>query len=211
MFNLIKESWTNRSATGESDLLFLKQGEEVKDTTLKLSLNGATLSSLSANGSVLEAGKDYEINDNQLTIKASTLNRMLVPGRLGVNSVLVAKFNKGVDWKWNVIVSSTPTLGKEAATTASFEIPTHFAGDRLATMEAVYETGGNAGPQDWTSYKEFETTFNPDYKSGKIKLQPALFNDMKDGKVQLKFHFWSGEVINYTIEKSGSNIVGSAS
>lgn len=211
LFNLIKESWTNRSATGESDLLFFKQGEEVKDTTLKLSLNGTTLSSLSANGAVLEAGKDYEIKDNLLTIKASALSKLLAPGRLGVNSVLVAKFNQGVDWKWNVIVSTTPTLGKEAATTSSFEIPTNFNGDRLATMEAVYETGGNAGPQDWTSYKEFETTFNPDYKSGKIVIKPALFNEMKDGKVQLKFHFWSGEVINYTIEKSGSNIVGAAS
>ncbi|QYR24083.1 hypothetical protein KZ483_13280 [Paenibacillus sp. sptzw28] len=90
-------------------------------------------------------------------------------------------------------------------------MPVDFNGDRLATMEAVYAAGGNAGPQNWTSFKEFGYTFAPSYDTNTITLKPNFFNEVNDGVVNLKFHFWSGETVNYTITKNGTTIVGEAS
>ncbi|MNE99964.1 hypothetical protein D3C80_1987160 [compost metagenome] len=75
-------------------------------------------------------------------------------------------------------------------------------------MEANYSYGGNAGPQNWTSYKEFARTFEPVYASNQILLKQEFFNEVHDGTVILKFHFWSGEVLQYTLNKSGSSVSG---
>lgn len=211
LFNMIKASWTGRSSTASSDLLHVKQGAAVKDTSVQLNLNGNTLISLSVNGTTLKSGTDYTLNGSTLTFKASQLSKLTTSGKLGVNATIVAKFNKGADWKFNVVLYNTPKLSSTTGTTSSFAIPTAFNGDQLATMEAVYVNGGNAGPHNWTSFKEFETTFSPAYSEGKIKLQQAFFNEVNDGTITLKFHFWSGEIVNYTIKKNGSTVTGTAS
>lgn len=211
LFNMIKASWTGRSSTASSDLIHVKQGTAVKDTSDQLNLNGNTLTSLSVNGATLKSGTDYTLNGSTLTFKASQLTKLTSSGKLGVNATIMAKFNKGADWKFNVVLYNTPKLSSTTGTTSSFAIPTAFNGDQLATMEAVYVNGGNAGPHNWTSFKEFETTFSPAYSEGKIKLQQAFFNEVNDGTVTLKFHFWSGEIVNYTIKKSGSTVTGTAS
>lgn len=211
LFNMIKASWTGRSSTASSDLIHVKQGTAVKDTSVQLNLNGNTLTSLSVNGTTLKSGTDYTLNGSTLTFKASQLTKLTSSGKLGVNATIVAKFNRGADWKFNVVLYNTPKLSSTTGTTSSFAIPTAFNGDQLATMEAVYVNGGNAGPHNWTSFKEFETTFSPAYSEGKIKLQQAFFNELNDTTVTLKFHFWSGEIVNYTIKKSGSTVTGTAS
>ncbi len=211
LFNLIKTSWTTRSSTADSDLIYLKKGATVQDKQINLNLNGNQFASLSAGNTVLQKGTDYDISGNVLTIKASQLSRLTASGQLGTAATLTAKFNKGVDWKFKVIVYTTPKLSSTQGTTSSFSIPTTFNGDQLATMEATYANGGNAGPQNWTSYKEFETTFSPNYSGNSIKLQPALFNETQDGVVNLKFYFWSGETVTYKITKNGSNVTGTAS
>ncbi|MNP08746.1 hypothetical protein D3C76_1008270 [compost metagenome] len=106
---------------------------------------------------------------------------------------------------------NTPNLSNTEGQIDTFTIPTSFNGDQLATMEAVYATGGNAGPQDWTSFKEFGNTFAPSYDTNEIKLLPTFFKEVRDGDVILKFHFWSGDIITYKITKNGTSIVGSAS
>ena len=75
-------------------------------------------------------------------------------------------------------------------------------------MEAVYAAGGNAGPQNWTSYKEFGNTFAPDYTNNKITLTPNFFAETNDGVVNLTFHFWSGQIVTYKITKSGTSVTG---
>lgn len=211
LYNVMKAGLKARSSNAESDLIYLAKGTPIQDTKLNLSLNGNKLTSLNVNGKALKKGSDYALNGEVLTIKASALTKLTATGTLGVNAVLTAKFNKGADWNFKVILFNTPTLSNSEGTTDAFTIPTAFNGDQLATMEATYVAGGNAGPQDWTSFKEFGNTFNPSYDTHEIKLLPAFFNEVKDGEVILKFHFWSGEVITYTITKSGASIVGKAS
>ena len=66
-------------------------------------------------------------------------------------------------WRINIITYDPPMLSNATGTTSAFAIPTQFRGDQLATMEAKYADGSGAGPQNWTSYKEFGRTFTPDY------------------------------------------------
>lgn len=208
LFDMMKASWKTRSATAETDLIFVEKGTEVQDQYIQLNLNGNRLTKLSVNGKNLKRGSDYISSGNTLTIKASELTKLTSSGEYGVNAVITAEFNKGADWKFRVLVNGTPALQNAQGTTNDFAIPTTFNGDLLATMEAVYTDGSNAGPQNWTSYKEFEYTFSPSYDDGKITLKPNFFNEVNDGEVILKFHFWSGKVISYKITKSGTAITG---
>ncbi|MEJ8306110.1 cellulase family glycosylhydrolase [Saccharibacillus sacchari] len=209
LFNIIKAGWSGRSATASSDLVYVKKGAAAQDKSVTLNLNGRTLSSLTVNGTTLQSGTDYSLSGSNLTFKASRLTQLTSSGNLGKSAVITAKFNGGADWKFNVVLYQTPKLSNTSGTTSSFSIPTAFNGDQLATMEAVYTSGGNAGPQNWTSFKEFETAFSP--TSNAIKLQPAFFNETNNGTVKLTFHFWSGEKVTYTINKNGTNVTGTAS
>ena len=156
-------------------------------------------------------GTDYELNGDVLTVKASLLSKLTASGQFGENAVLTAKFNNGADWNFHVLYYDTPKLQNVEGTTSAFAIPTAFNGDQLATMEAVYAAGGNAGPQNWTSFKEFAYTFAPSYDTNQITLMPNFFNETNDGVVKLTFHFWSGEIVTYTITKNGTSVVGEAS
>ncbi|AIY09407.1 cellulase [Paenibacillus polymyxa] len=211
LFNVIKASLKGRSSNAASDLIHLKKGSSVQDTKITLNLNGNQLKSLNANSKQLKQGTDYTLSGDTLTFKASLLTSLITSGKYGENAVITAKFNKGADWNFRVVVYDTPKLSAVEGTTQAFTIPTDFRGSQLATMEAVYTNGGNAGPQDWTPYKEFGNTFAPAYDTNGIKLLPEFFNSVKDGEVTLKFHFWSGDVVTYKITKSGTRVTGTTS
>ncbi|MGQ3477359.1 cellulase family glycosylhydrolase [Paenibacillus sp. TY11] len=211
LFNVIKASLKGRSSNAASDLIHLKKGTPVQDAKVTLNLNGNQLNTLSVNSKQLKQGTDYTLSGDTLTLKASLLTSLTTFDKYGEHAVITAKFNKGADWNFKVVVYDTPKLSAVEGTTQAFTIPTNFRGSQLATMEAVYTHGGNAGPQDWTPYKEFGNTFAPAYDTNGIKLLPEFFNSVKDGEVTLKFHFWSGDVVTYKITKSGTRVTGTTS
>lgn len=211
LFNVIKSSLKGRSSNAASDLIHLKKGTPAQDAKVILNLNGNQLKTLSVGSKQLTQGTDYALSGDTLTLKASLLTSLTTSGKYGENAVITAKFNKGADWNFKVVVYDTPKLSAVEGTTQAFTIPTDFRGSQLATMEAVYTNGGNAGPQDWTPYKEFGNTFAPAYDANGIKLLPEFFNSVKDGDVTLKFHFWSGDVVTYKITKSGTRVTGTTS
>ena len=113
-------------------------------------------------------------------------------------------------WRFQVISYDPPVLADASGTTSSFVVPTSFRGDQLATMEARYADGSNAGPQNWTSYKEFDRDFSPNVAANQITLSSTFFAEVKGGTVELRFHFWSGEILDYTLVRSGSTVTGTA-
>ncbi|WP_028608933.1 cellulase family glycosylhydrolase [Paenibacillus harenae] len=211
LYNQIMASLKGRSSTGESDLIFVRKDAPAQDTLVPLHLNGNKLTGIRAGDYKLKEGKDYELNGEELTLKASFTAKLTESAALGEVAVLKAEFNKGADWTFHVLYNDTPVLQNAEGTTESLAIPTAFNGDRLATMEAVYAEGGNAGPDNWTSFKAFGQTFKPSYTTNEITLTQTLFKEVNDGTVILKFHFWSGAIIEYTITKNGTNITGTAS
>jgi endoglucanase len=126
----------------------------------------------------------------------------------GVNATVEAVFSTGMPWQVDVITADPPTQAAASGTTGSFAIPTRFRGDQLATMEAKYADGANAGPADWTSFKQFWAHFQPDYAAGRLILKPEFFAELRDGRVTVTFHFWSGTRITYYITKNGDAVTG---
>ena len=208
LYKMMKTSWETRSATAESDHIYLKKDEAITDVDVEINLHGNQFQALQIDGNDLEEGKDYALNGDVLTIKSDLLANLDNLDETGVKAVLTLLFDKGVDWDINVMSYDTVTLEDIDGEVNNFAIPTNFNGDQLATMEAVDKNGEPVGPQDWTSFKEFAYTFSPDYEAHEIVLKEAFFNEIDDGEVDLTFHFWSGETVDYTLLKEGDNIVG---
>ncbi|TDB69741.1 cellulase family glycosylhydrolase, partial [Micromonospora sp. KC723] len=209
LFAQIKSSWTTRSGTASSDLLFNAKATAITSKTLTLNLNGTSFVGVRQGNTDLVRGSDYTVSGDQLTFTAAALTRLTGNRAYGVNATLHLRFSAGVPWRVNVITYDRPVLSNATGTTASFAIPTQFRGDQLATMEAKYADGSNAGPHDWTSYKEFDVTFAPNYSTNQITLTSAFFADVADNRpVTLTFHFWSGEQVSYQVTKSGSTVTG---
>lgn len=208
LFEVMKTGWTTRSGSAESDSIFINQNDAITDVTVKLTLNGNTFASLKLQDEELVAGQDYTINNDELVLKSSLLEQLLDGDKLGTNAVVSVKFDKGMDWKLNIISYDAVELASTQGAVSDFAIPTTFNGDKLATMEAYYTDGSFAGPQNWTSFKEFAYTFKPSYEANEIIIRDNFFNETRDGILKLKLHFWSGNVLDYTLIKNGTSVVG---
>lgn len=206
--DLMKMSLNVRSSYGESDRIFIKNQEDVKDITMTLTLNGNHFTGVHDEERELIPDTDYSYDEktSTITLKESYLKEV-VTDTLGVNQQIYYEFDQGMDWNVDIITYDVPELMSMEGTVYSAEIPIDFHGDRLSTMEATYVDGGNAGPQDWTSYKQFDIAFKVDYEKNKIKLTEELFKETKDGDILLKFHFQSGNILEYTIRKTGDKVI----
>ncbi|MER6080715.1 cellulase family glycosylhydrolase [Streptomyces sp. NPDC001833] len=212
LFRQMRSSWTTRSGTASSDLVFVPRSGAVPDRTLTLNPNGTTFKGLRAGSATLAEGRDYTLSGNRLTLKATTLTGLAGDRAYGVRATLQAEFSKGVPWQIKVISDSTPVLSNATGTTGSLRIPTQFRGDLLATMESEYAEGGNAGPLDWTPYQQFTKAFTPSYTGNGITLTHDFLDSLRDGaRVNLTFHFWSGAKVTYHVTRSGGAVVGTTS
>jgi endoglucanase len=210
VFDMMKAGWTTRSGTASSDQVYLPKSGTIAAKSLTLNLNGTTFQGLYQNGTALAAG-DYTVSGSTLTLTAAALTRLAGSRAYGVDATIEARFSAGVPWQISIVSSDQPTQSAATGTTTSLVIPTQFKGDQLATMEAKYADGTNAGPANWTSYKQFWDHFQPDYAANTITLKDAFFAEVTDGTVTLTFHFWSGATTTYQITKSGTTVTGSTS
>ncbi|MGZ3144911.1 cellulase family glycosylhydrolase [Lentzea chajnantorensis] len=207
----IKSSWTTRSGTASTDQVFSAKSSAISAKTITLNLNGTTFSGLRQGTTELVRGTDYTVSGDQLTLTASALTRLSGSRAYGTNATITAHFSQGVPWRINLVTYDPPVLRNATGTTAAFAVPTAFRGDLLATMEAKYDDGSNAGPHNWTSFKEFDRTFAPDYTAGTTTFTPEFFAEVTDNRrVTLTFHYWSGAKVTYYVTKSGSAVTGTA-
>ena len=211
LFNQIRSSWTTRSGTASDDFIFSARASAITAKSVTLNPNGASFVAVRQGTTNLAPNTDYTISGNQLTFTAAALTRLSGSRTYGVNATVQVHFSTGVPWRISLITYDTPILQSASGSTGSYNIPAQFRGDQLATMEAKYSDGSNAGPQNWTSFKEFDYTFAPNYSSNTITLKPEFFAEVNDNRpVTLTFHFWSGARLTYTITKNGGNVTGTA-
>jgi endoglucanase len=211
LFNQIRSSWTTRSGTASSDQVYVPRTGAITAKSLTLNLNGLSFTGLFQGGTALAQGSDYTVSGGTLTLTAAAVTRLVGSRAYGVNATLSARFSAGVPWRINVITYDPPILSGTTGSTSAFTIPAQFRGDQLATMEAKYSDGSFAGPHNWTSFKEFDVTFAPNYSANTITLKPEFFAEVNDSRpVTLTFHFWSGTLVTYTVTKSGTNVTGTA-
>jgi endoglucanase len=212
LFAEIRSSWTTRSGTASLDSVFVPKSGPITAATLTLNLNGTTFRGLRQGHRWLVAGRDYTVSGSQLTLTARALTRLTGARNYGIDATLQAHFSRGVPWPIDVITYDPPVVSGAIGTTSSFAVPTRFQGDRLATMEAVYADGTNAGPANWTSFQQFGATYSPDYTNDVITLTPGFLNTLTDGApVTLTFHFWSGATVTYQVSRSGTSVAGTTS
>ncbi|MFI1733244.1 cellulase family glycosylhydrolase [Streptomyces acidicola] len=209
LFAQIRSSWTTRSGTASSDLLFLPKSGAITSRTLTLNPNGTDFQGLRQGSRTLVQGTDYTVSGNQLTLTAAALTELAGARTYGVNATLEAGFSRGVPWRIDMISYDTPVLSNASGTTSGgMTIPTRFRGDMLATMEARYDDGSNAGPANWTPYQQWDTAFSA-YTGDSIKLTPDFANSLGDGsRVTLTFHFWSGALVTYYVTRTGDTLTG---
>jgi endoglucanase len=206
--DMMAASWTTRSGTASSDQVYLSKSGAITAKNLTLNLNGLSFQGLYQGSTALANGTDYTVSGNTLTLTAAALTRLAGNRAYGVNNTIEARFSAGIPWRIQIISSDPPTQAAANGSTSSLVIPTQFRGDQLATMEARYADGTNAGPANWTSYKQHWAHFRPDYAANTITLQPEFFAEVNDGVVNLTFHFWSGAQLTYRITRSGTTVTG---
>ncbi len=210
LIDMIQTSWETRSALPNENFIYLKKGEEITDKTISFEFNSHTINQILLDGEPLRAAEDYTVSSDAVTFHQELLASVVDPNQTGNQATLTVDFSGGFDWDIDIINYQTPLLEDAVGTTESFQIPTAFNGDQLATMEAYYPDGSIAGPQNWTGFKEFDYTFSPNYENRTIELKQNFFQEVNDSEVQLTFHFWSGEKVDYTIVKNGTSIEGTS-
>ncbi|WP_109005955.1 cellulase family glycosylhydrolase [Streptomyces rishiriensis] len=209
LIDQIKSGWTTRSGTASSDRIFLAKSDAITARTLTLNPNGHAFRGLWQGSSKLARGRDYTVSGDRLTLTAAALTRLAGNRAYGINATVEARFSRGLPWKIHVTTYDRPVLSDATGDTNGVTIPTRFRGDLLATMEATYADGGNAGPTDWTPYQEFNEAFSPDYPDDALLLTSKFVNSLRDGaQATLVFHFWSGATATYRVTKSASSVTG---
>ncbi len=208
LYETIMHSLTGRSSSTSTDLIFLPKGAPVRDVALGLNLHGNEFVSLADSEGILKAAADYTVVDGKLTIKADVLAAH-AQGDLGEKEILTARFSAGPAWQIRVLHADLPTLARASGDVKKgMAIPVAFHGDLLATMQATYENGENAGPQAWTAYQEYLRSFAPDYAHNRITLLPEFFASTSGKPVNLTFHFWSGRTASYRLTIRGDRVTG---
>ncbi|WP_308404289.1 cellulase family glycosylhydrolase [Streptomyces sp. ATCC 21386] len=209
LFRQIRSSWTTRSGAASSDEVFLPRSGAVTARELTLNPNGTDFQGLRHGSRNLLQGRDYTLSGNRLTLTATALTELAGDRAYGVNATLEARFSRGVPWRIDVITADSPELSAASGSGSGLSVPTRFRGDRLATMEARYDDGGDAGPASWTPYQQWDTAFSA-YTDDSIKLTSEFVTSLREGaRVTLTFHFWSGARATYHVTKSGGTVTGS--
>lgn len=206
LYNQIKESWNSRSSYSESDRIFIEDENREKDVSIKLTLNGNTFKEIYNGNNQLISGKDYIYDNNgTVTLKGDYINTIIID-KYEQNVALTFKFSAGADWNVYLNHYKMPEVGIGQGSINGFEIPVKFNGSKLSTLEAVNSDGTGAGPQNWTTYKEFDYGFSVDYNANKVTIKDKFFKEARDGKITFKLHFQSGEVLQCSVSKNGESV-----
>jgi endoglucanase len=209
-WGMYQAAWTTRSGVAETDQLFVPKADPISDKTVTLEPNGLEFEGLRHGDTQLTEGTDYTLSGNELTIKASLLTELLGDREYGKKADLHADFSAGQPWRISLISYDTPQIADATGAADTFAIPTEWKGDTMKTMQAVYtDDGGNAGPIEWTSWKEWGEGFKPDYAANELDLGSKFFNDVQDDRqVKLTLYFWSGATATYYVTESGGTVTG---
>ena len=198
-----------RTSYTSSDRIFLDSSMSENDSTIALTLNGNELTSVSYNGKALTKGTDYEVTDDSFTVKASFLKQTM-PEEYGQFAELVLSFNQGPDWSLYLNHITLPVIGEGSGNTTSYIIPVEMNGNVLSTLEAVTSDGSGIGPQNWTSYKEYDYAFTVNYTNNTVTFTDKFFAEASDAEVNVTFHFQNGTTAKTSFTIAGNTVTDSS-
>lgn len=205
LYDIINASWKGRSSYTETDRIFITEKDKNQDIQIKLHLNGNSLKTIWYGDKKITEGKDYQATSDTLELKASFVQSIL-KDKYGEAAKLKLEFSEGADWILYINYSKSPVIGKGSGDKTGYAIKVKFNGNVLSTLEAVKEDGSGIGPQNWTSYKEYDYAFTVDYKAGTVTFTDKFFNEAEDGTVLVKFHFQNGDTADTEFTISGDKV-----
>lgn len=178
---------------------------------IKLTLNGNTFKGIEG----LAEGTDYTYDAATATItltKAYVNSKFDVLGadKYGVIADLIVKFSAGADWHQYLVKFAKPVLSEATGSTSGLSIPVDFKGAKLRRATALNESGKVGPNSSWWNYLQYSSVFTADYNKGTIEILKPFFDDgsVKDGDIKFTFEFYDGQVVNYTLKKSGTSVTG---
>lgn len=159
--NSLAEFTTDASAAEQesSAYIFHKVGDEVKDQTISIALNGNTLKSIAAEeGDELASSTDYTAEGGKITFKSSFLAKHIsadddaTPGN---KLNLTLTFSAGATAGASVVQWDVPKLGSTSSTAvrgADLRIPVTWAGVAQPAAVKMRRGDGVYLFDDWTQY-----------------------------------------------------------
>lgn len=193
-------------STGYNEI-YIKQ-KVTNGIQIPLTLNGNSFVSI-----VGLKNTDYSYNAATATITLSKdfVNRKF-SGAYGTIADLVLRFSSGADWHQYIIKYAAPVFQTATGTTTSgITIPVTFNGSKIRRASAFDASGNRIGPNSWFPYMQFggQGEFDADYTAGTFSILSNFFNSsVLDGTIKFTIEFYDGKVVNYAIQKSGTNITG---
>ncbi len=203
---ILKNYKRNNYSYGSSDAIYIVEDKPIKDITLAFTLNSGKLGTPVYNKKSLRKNLDYTVTDNKITIKKSFLKSLQATAN-GVLGTIGIAFSSGPSWNISLIKVGKPSFKKDGTKEASWNIPMQDQGDAVISMEAFTKNKKPVGPLDWTTYQEYGYSFLPDYENHSLNLTEEFLAFLPEKKeIVLRFHFRSGQVLDYSIIKEKEGI-----
>lgn len=203
---IIKNSNLMDYSYGDTDAVYIIDGKEIKDVTISLTLNEGKFSSLVGGKTPLTPNKDYYRKENKLTLSKTYLDTLKKEPNGHIQTLEVV-FTKGPTWKIDLYKVGKPSFVKTGTKEETLSIPIKEAGDTIIAMESFGKDKKPVGPLDWTTYQEYGYSFLPDYENHLLHLTSEFLSSLPMKKeVVLRFHFKSGQTVDYSIIKDGEGV-----
>ncbi|WP_373231208.1 cellulase family glycosylhydrolase [Cohnella sp.] len=155
--------------------------------------------------------KDYSYHaaTATLTLSKEFVNKKF-NGGYGIIADLVLRFSSGADWHQYLIKYAPPVFQTAIGTTTDgITIPVTFNGSKIRRATAFDGSGNRIGPNSWFRYMQFGNEFTADYNNGTFSILNGFFNSsVLDGTIKFTIELYDGQVINYAIQKSGTDVTG---
>ncbi|WP_261301697.1 cellulase family glycosylhydrolase [Paenibacillus andongensis] len=192
-------------STGLNEI-YIKQ-KVTSGIRIPLTLNGNSFVGIAG---MKKSDYSYDATTATLTLSKEFVNKNFKEGSYGVIADLDLQFSAGADWHQYIIKYATPVFQTATGTTTEgITIPVSFNGAKVRRASAYDASGNRIGPNSWFPYMQFGGEFTADYNKGTFSILSGFFNNsVSDGTIKLTIEFYDGQVINYAIQKSGTNVTG---
>ncbi len=192
-------------STGLNEI-YIKE-KAARDIQIPLTLNGNTFKGITG---LKKSDYSYNAKTATLTLSKNFVNEKFTKGSYGLIADLELQFSAGAAWHQYIIKYAAPVFQTATGTTTSgITIPVTFNGSKVKRASAYDASGNRIGPNSWFPYMQFGSEFNANYTEGTFSIQSNFFNNsVLDGTIKITIEFYDGQVINYAIQKSGSNVTG---
>ncbi len=196
-----------RSSQTEFDTLYLPPGEGA-DASVSLILNGNQPVAVALeSGRRLSEGRDYELSDETLILKAAFVDEALE--QIPASRVrLSLSFDSGPDWLLTLVRTGEAHLEEKQTKAGEFLIPASFEGEEVERIRAVSSSGENVSAQNWSSYLTYSEEYEVNHNTGRILITVDLLNRFSEGDLYLTVEMRSGLKLPYVLTKTADGIYG---